>query len=500
MKNKMNLSGITYALIIAVENYNQHKNFKKVTYASKDLTDLKKALLGLGIHEYEIIPLIDKDATYTAINTELKQLSRRVTKDDRIIIFFAGHGVYVEEKNWIVPVDAYINSLKETCISIGSILGHLKKSSCKKNLIFLDCCHSGFEPGDIIRDISTDFLADELLYNYRNEEYCCGFASSKSDQKSISNPELKNGVWSHFLIKALTGDAGKIYEQGILFSDRLQSYLNKNVSEFVKMNTADKKDQTPIIFGNQTDKFPIADLNSIFEEREKNKKVSDVSFTNITLLSEEDGEVKSLPGFKKGFHRVPNDQYSRADSFIKDCGYKLIFDEINELSEMIRKKMKYKRKEMEVWSESGTGTINTPDFTYSMEIYQSDDDPADYVLLRKLEGFSYSNAILEDELNSIFSSHFEKLEFELPKGVNIEELIDTIESFENDSPVTVEYNPADPSTCVVSIEGLDYDIEVTNNTISITSNNQTSPINLITAYQKTHKAILDNPEIKLLNE
>ncbi len=494
------ISGVTYCLIIAIENYNQSKHFKNVSYAAKDAKDLKETLLGLGIYEEDVISLIDKDATFMAINTEIKQLSKRATKDDRIILFFAGHGVFVEEKNCIVPVDAYIANLKETCITIDSIMGQLKTSLSKKNILFLDCCHSGFEPGKIVRDISTNFLADELLYNFRDEEYCCGFASCKSDQKSISSNILKNGVWSHFLITALKGDAGKIYEHGILLSDNLQSYLNKNVSEFVKINTTDKKDQTPILFGNLTDKFPIADLNPIFKELEKNRKVSDISFTNITLLSKEGGEVKSLPGFKKGFHHVPNNQFDGADSFIKDCGIQLISDEIDELSKNIREKMKYKRKEIEAWSDGGTGTINTPDFTYSMDIYQSDEDPGDYVLFRKLEGFRQSSAILEDKLNTIFSHHFDKLEFDLPGRVSIEGLIDTIEEFEENSPVSVKYNPNDTSSCVVSILGLEYDIVVTIDTISIALDYQTSPIKLITAYREAHIAILNNPEMKLLNE
>jgi hypothetical protein len=496
----MNPNGITYALIIAVENYNQSKNFKKVSYASNDAEDLFKALIKLELDKDNIKCLIDKDATFTAINTEVKNISKRTTDDDRIIIFFAGHGAFVDEENRIIPVDAYMTNLKETSITISSILGHLKKSSSKRNLLFFDCCHSGFEPGDIVRDISTDFLSDELMYNYRNEEYCCGFASSKSDQKSISSPILKNGVWSHFLIKALSGDAGNIYEHGILFSDKLQSYLNKEVFQFVKMNSTKKREQTPIVFGNQTDRFTIANLNSVFDERESNKKISEISFTNITLISEENGSVKTLPDFKKGYHKVPTSSYSGADSFIKDCGKQLVTDEINELGEAIRKDLKYKRKQVEAWTVGGSGAIVTPDFTYSMEIYQSNFDPSEYVLERKLEGFSQSERILEDDLNSIFSYHFDQLQFELPEKINVEDLIDLVEGLGDEIPVTVNYNPANTPECTLSILGLNYDILVTPDSITIKSNHQTSPVKLISAYKETHKVLLANPNLKILGK
>ncbi|MFO7830339.1 MAG: caspase family protein [Bacteroidales bacterium] len=196
----MNPNGITYALIIAVENYNKPSLFKKVSYAAKDADDVKDALLSIGIDTENIKVLIDTDATHTAIITELKFLSNRVTKDDRIIFFFAGHGAFFDDTNWIIPVDAYKNSMKDTCIKISSILRYLKKSNTNRNIVFIDSCHSGFEPGEIIRGIDSAFMADELKYRYKDEEYCCGFASSKSNQKSISDPKLQNGVWTHYLV------------------------------------------------------------------------------------------------------------------------------------------------------------------------------------------------------------------------------------------------------------------------------------------------------------
>lgn len=491
----------TYALIVTVENYNQSASFRKVLFATKDGEDLQNTLhQTTPLHEDTFVTILnDKDATHKAIIAELNSICKSAAKDDRIIFFFSGHGAYIDDENYVIPVDAYTVNLKDHCISISTILGHLKKSECKRNILLLDCCHSGFEPGEIVKDVDNSFLADELKYTYRNEEYCCGFASSKSHEKSVSNTKLQNGVWTSFLIKALSGDAGKIYEHGILFSDKLQGYLNKNVSEFVKLNTSDKKDQTPIMFGNLTDRFIIADLNSVFEEREKNATVTDISFTKVTIFSEDEGTVKSLPEFQKGYHKVPTSKYSGADSFIKTVGGSLVTTEIEEIADLVRKKLKYKRTEIEVYSESGSGAIVTPDFTYSMEIMQSDDDAGDYRLLRKLEGFSNSSIILERDFNSIFSNHFDNLEFGLPKKVNIEELIDTIEDMDDEeSTVQVHYNPADLSSCTISLKDLDYEIKVTPDTFSITSNVQTSPVNLISAYKQTYKALLSKPELKLI--
>lgn len=491
-------TGTTYALIVAVEHYHQPKYFPRVKYATKDATEFAEALKLNGINEDDIILLLDSGATKTAIEKEIASISRKTLENDRIIFYFSGHGAFENRENYLLPVDGYNDDISTTCVSIKFILGKLNKSLSERNLLFLDCCHSGFEPGTDTKDIDRNFLADELIYNSKDEEYTLGFASCKSNQKSISHPLLKNGVWSHFLIKSLKGDAENIYENGILFSDKLQTYLNKTTQKYVKMNTDDKKDQVPIIFGNLTDRFVIADLNPIFEERERVKKVHDISFTNIVLLSEEDGQVKSLPGFQKKFHTVPTYSNSATQSFIIKIGQTIVQDEISELSKQIRTELKYKLKEVEAYTDDGTGAINTPDFTYTIELMHSLENPQQYLLIRKLINFRSSEMVLKPEFNGIFSNHFEKLEFSLSKKIDIEKLIYSIEDLEVNEKIELDYDPSDLSKCTISIKGVSYDILVTSKSLSITANFKTSPHNLIMAYKETQKAILENPELKML--
>lgn len=492
------MAGVTYALIVAIEHYNQPKHFPRVRYATKDATEFAEAIKGIGIDEDDIKMLLDGNATKTAIDKEVDNLVKKVNESDRIIFYFSGHGAFESKENYLLPVDCYHDDIANTSVSVNGILGKLNKSFCEKNLLFLDCCHSGFEPGDDTKEVDKNFLADELIYNSKEEEYTIGFASCKSNQTSITHPLLKNGVWSHFLIKALRGDAGKIYESGLLFSDKLQTYLNKTTKEYVKMNTDDKKDQVPIVFGNVTDRFIIADLNNIFDERERAKKVDDISFTDIVLLSEEGGQVKSLPGFQKRFHSVPTSANSATDSFIKKIGASIVEDEISELSKQIRSGLKYKLKEVEAYTDNGNGAINTPDFTYAMEIVQSDEDPQQYQLIRKLINFRSSEMALNPEFNKIFSNHFERLEFSLSKRIDIEKFIHDFEDLEDNENIELDYDPSDLSSCMISIKGIAYEVLVTPGSLSITSNYNTSPEKLINAYRETHKALLSNPSLKLL--
>lgn len=492
------MAGTTYALVISVENYHQTGHLPKVRYANKDAIDLCNTLIEIGVDKNNIHTLQDDRATKTAIIAELNLISNIASSVDTIIFYFAGHGVYSNSQNYLAPVDTYKTDVINTCVSINQILGVFKKTACKRNILFLDCCHSGFQAGDETRDVDSNFVVDDLIYQYSKEEYCIGFASCKGNQKSISSDILKNGVWSHFLIKALQGEAKNIYEEGLLFSDKLQSYLNKNVVPFVKLNTEDKKDQNPIVFGSQTDRFIIANLNPIFEKKAVTKESSDLSLINISLIDVHSARVKMLPGFIKGSHFEPERFSNSSDSFIKSLGHSLIDDEISSLSEEIKGKINYKRKEIEADSGDGSGTISTPDFTYTIVIEQSDRKPDEYFLIRKLTHFRNSELVLTPVFNSIFSNHFDTLEFELSNKLNIEDIIDKIEDLGDESDIKVYYNPKKLDSCTISIKGLKDNITLTNKSFSIRSSNSTSPDRLINAFKESYKVMLATPNLKML--
>lgn len=291
--NSLN-SGTTYGIVIAIENYNESVNFPKVDYAEKDANDFIETFKILGYDTEYFTPLINQNATKTTILSKIKTISQKAEVNDRIIIYFAGHGFYEGGKNLLASVDAVKTDKIDTCISIEHILGHLGKSLCRQNLLFLDCCHSGFIISNNERQGEDSFETEELIYQFRNEEFCIGFASCKSNQKSISHSKLNNGVWSHFLNQALRGSAKGIYDGNLLFSDKLQNYLKEQTSQFVKMHTETKKDQTPIKFGMETDKFIIADLTQIVGSKRPITTEPKPAITNSTSSSDNVASNESI--------------------------------------------------------------------------------------------------------------------------------------------------------------------------------------------------------------
>ena len=485
---------MTYALIIAVQNYNQPADFPSLKFVDNDGNEMKNSLTTAGVDPVNIMTLTDGTATKTAIEQEIQRISRSATDLDQIIFYFSGHGAYDSAENWILPVDTYNVDIVHTAVSINYLLGILKKSKSKRVILFLDCCHSGFEPGDDTKTTNKSFLADELISSLRLETYMVGFASCKSHERSITHPQLKHSVWTYFLLQALKGEAEGVYMNGVLLCNNLQTYLTHSTREYVNFNTTDRKEQTPVMFGNLTDNFVIADLNPVFDERKRKRLADAVSLTNVSMHSVDDGNIKSLPGFKSG-HRLPDRYNYTTDHFVKTVGHEIVEEDISELSRQIREEMGYTIDEIEASSEDGSGTINTADFTYSVDIALSVNDFKKYIITRRLENFKESEIVFDSTFNQIFSKHFNELKFSFSKNIDIKKIIRIVEKVSNPK---VKYNPSDLSSCILEFNELTHDVKLEADSLTILSKNNTNPQALINSFKLTQIAILSNASLSLL--
>lgn len=482
----------THVLIVAVQNYHHQDSYSVVAYAQKDANDFANALQKIGVPLDNITILSDNLATKTAIEAQLTILTRRLENGDQGIFYFAGHGAYLSKENFIVPVDGHKLMSSSTCISIDYIMGMFKESHGNKSLLFLDCCHSGFKPGNSQRGINDSFEPDDLIYKYRNEQYCIGFASCNSHEISVSNGELQNGVWTHFLIRALEGNAEGIYEDGILFSNNLQTYLSKNVPQFVKMNTEDRSNQNPIVFGSYTDRFILANLNPLFARKielaESIKRDKDVDYTRLSLKAIDGGKIKALSGFLNT-HRVPDRINEASDQFIKRIGDNDINSQLSSLVNLIQENFNYKRKEVNVYGEVGSAQIVTPDFTLYLSIRQDENNPTLYLIEKEIAEMDDPNIIQSNEFDLSFGTSFNRLSFSFSKKINIENLIDIIEELPETNDIKVKYNAANPISCILSIKKLDFEIHVEATELSIVSTFSTRPKKLIEAFKMASTTI-----------
>lgn len=127
-------SGKFTALVIGNGKY---RNASWLLNPANDAAAMKNKLVELGFDVIQGIDL-DKQQMDTAIRSFLQKSDQALVS----IFFYAGHGMQVDGKNYLIPVDAKIDSpadLNFATLDLEKILINTENSN-RANIIFLDAC------------------------------------------------------------------------------------------------------------------------------------------------------------------------------------------------------------------------------------------------------------------------------------------------------------------------------------------------------------------------
>jgi hypothetical protein len=131
-----------YGLIIGIDHY-ADINLPELSNPISDAEKLYQALLSEYSFSKENVTLL-KDATRNDIIFALDSLSRKVTPEDNVLIFYAGHGMWDENSSvgyWL-PSDAYLNTTANWFRN-STLVDYLKTIHSKHTLLIADACFAG---------------------------------------------------------------------------------------------------------------------------------------------------------------------------------------------------------------------------------------------------------------------------------------------------------------------------------------------------------------------
>jgi uncharacterized caspase-like protein len=107
---------------------------------ANDARDMAQALKSLG---FDVTLLVD--AGHQKMETAVRDFGMALRKGGIGLFYFAGHGLQVGGENYLVPVDAAIQSesdVKYGCLNAGLVLGKMEDAGNGLNLIILDACRN----------------------------------------------------------------------------------------------------------------------------------------------------------------------------------------------------------------------------------------------------------------------------------------------------------------------------------------------------------------------
>jgi formylglycine-generating enzyme required for sulfatase activity len=136
------VSGRYYALLIGVQNY-RHPSVNPLDYPLKDAEMVRQALTAEYSFEPQDVTLL-KDPDRETILTALDQLARKLRAEDNLLIFYAGHGYWDEqrEQGYWLPSDAQYGSYSKL-ISNSDLRDAIRAIKARHTLLISDACFSG---------------------------------------------------------------------------------------------------------------------------------------------------------------------------------------------------------------------------------------------------------------------------------------------------------------------------------------------------------------------
>ncbi|MDR1949338.1 MAG: caspase family protein [Spirochaetaceae bacterium] len=131
--------GGRFALVIGNADY---KNIEKLTNTVNDARDIAAALKGLGF-EVDLRLNLGEMQFGAAIDSYVKKLAGDSNSEG--FFWYAGHGVQIRGQNYLLPVDANIESertLQRNAFSLDELLADLGGAHNKVNVVILDACRN----------------------------------------------------------------------------------------------------------------------------------------------------------------------------------------------------------------------------------------------------------------------------------------------------------------------------------------------------------------------
>jgi hypothetical protein len=239
----------TWALLVGVARYDNMRSLKYTDDDAYRLNAFLRSPEGGAVPDEQLRVLIDEDATKEKIEKELKYIAGKASKNDMIIFYFSGHGL----PGSFLPND-YDGA--GVVVKHEDLKAILESSAAKAKLVIADACHSGsFD--DAALGSNTKGESETIVDTYYNafKKSSGGFVmflSSKADETSIESNGLRQGIFTHYLIKGLKGAANDtVNSDDIVTVDELFRYVYSNVRFYTHQY------QTPVLLGNYDKNMPL---------------------------------------------------------------------------------------------------------------------------------------------------------------------------------------------------------------------------------------------------
>jgi len=228
-KAPSNAPAHSYAVIVGISAYPKLDAAHQLRFPERDAQSIYTALIspeGGNFKAENVRVLTGAKATLANIRQDIDVWLPSVAQgDDRVVIYFAGHGFIFDGKGYLAPYDfdmANPTGSGYPMQELGDVIGG--KIHAKWKILLTDACHSGALSPEDTESLNHGLGdASPSLFS---------LTASRDREVSYESPELEggHGVFTYYVVKGLEGEADANHD-GIVTADELAEYVHAQVRE-----------------------------------------------------------------------------------------------------------------------------------------------------------------------------------------------------------------------------------------------------------------------------
>jgi len=233
-----------WAVLVGISTYSTMPALKYTDDDAYRMYAFLKSPEGGAVPDDQIRILIDQGANKEKILSTITEIFSKADANDVVMFYYSGHGL----SQAFVPVDfdGYNNLLYYK-----DVVAALDQSKAKNKICIADACYAGG-----LDNVKSGTRQPQLAYYNafaKSKPGTALFLSSRQEEYSLEDHGLRSGIFSHYLIKALKGEADS-NGNGIVTIQEAFDYVGGRVKKYTQYK------QSPLLTGNYDPNIPLASL------------------------------------------------------------------------------------------------------------------------------------------------------------------------------------------------------------------------------------------------
>lgn len=195
-----------HVLAIGINDYADVPDVPYADRSAQAFVDFAKKRL--GAKDENIILLTDAEATSGRLRRMLKTMLGRLTSEDRLLVYYAGHGVPAQDGKsaYLLGQDGGAGGYEEPDLQLDTIYAQIDKSRVGQASLFIDACFSGRSSKDSLVFEGVAGITLVPRHGIRPDSRLTVLTAGRSHQFSNQDKTHGHRLFGYHLMKTLLED------------------------------------------------------------------------------------------------------------------------------------------------------------------------------------------------------------------------------------------------------------------------------------------------------